>query len=125
MKKRDLILIAGVLILALALFGIISIRSGGTAQAGEATVSIYVHDELYASVPISAYQSITVDQGDGKVNVITIDETGVYMKSSTCKNQICVDTGVIDPAHLDDLLLENWIVCLPNGVSVEVGGSED
>ena len=56
---------------------------------------------------------------------IVIDESGVRMESSTCKNQICVHHSTIDPHAVDDLLLDRWIVCLPNAVSVEVSGPED
>ena len=88
-------------------------------------MTVYVGGEEYAKVSAEDYQTITVDQGDGKVNVIVIGEHGVYMESATCKNQICVHHSPIDPNQADDLLLDHWIVCLPNGVSVEVTGAED
>ena len=122
MKKKDILLICGVLLLALAAF----FASRFFAQKTDAAlVTVYVGGAVYAQVSATDYQTITVDQGDGKVNVIVIDSSGVRMESSTCKNQICVHHGVIDPSNLDDLLLDHWIVCLPNGVSVEVTGAED
>ena len=122
MKKKDILLICGVLLLALAAFfasRLLLPKSSG------AEVTVYVGGEVYAKVSASDYQTITVDQGDGKVNVIVIDASGVRMDSSTCKNQICVRHSTIDPAQADELLLDHWIVCLPNGVSVEVTGTED
>ena len=122
MKKKDVLLICGVLLLALAAF--FSTRL--FAQENDtAKVTVYVGGAVYAQVSASDYQTITVDQGGGKVNVIVIDSRGVRMESSTCKNQICVHHGVIDPNNADELLLDHWIVCLPNGVSVEVTGTED
>ncbi len=121
MKKKDILLIGGVLLLAaLALLGSRLLTPKGSG----ATVTVYVGGEVYARVSADAYQTITVDQGDGKVNEIVIDEHGVHMESASCKNQICVHQGVIDLHEEDGLLLENWIVCLPNGVSVEVTGAE-
>ena len=122
MKKKDILLICGVLLLALAAFfasRLLLPKSSG------AEVTVYVGGEVYAKVSADDYQTITVDQGDGKVNVIVIDASGVRMDSSTCKNQICVRHSTIDPAQADELLLDHWIVCLPNGVSVEVTGAED
>lgn len=121
MKKKDIILIGGVLLLALAAF---LASQYFVPKSSAATVTIYVGSDVYASVSASDYQTITVDQGDGKVNVIVIDEHGVHMESSTCKNQICVNHSAINPNDPNDLVLNNWIVCLPNSVSVEVTGAE-
>ena len=121
MKKKDILLICGVLLLALVAF----FASRLFAQKTDAAqVTVYVGGAVYAQVSANDYQTITVDQGDGKVNVIVIDESGVRMESSTCKNQICVRHGTIDPHQADELLLDHWIICLPNGVSVEVSSAE-
>lgn len=121
-KKKDILLICGVLLLALLAL----LASRFLAQTSDAAeVTVYVGGAVYAQVSADDYQTITVDQGDGKVNVIVIDASGVRMESSTCKNQICVHHGTIDPHNADELLLDHWIVCLPNGVSVEVTGAED
>ena len=122
MKKKDILLICGVLLLAFVAF----FASRLFAQKSDAAeVTVYVGGAVYARVSASDYQTITVDQGGGKINVIVIDKSGVRMESSTCKNQICVHHGTIDPNDTDELLLDHWIVCLPNGVSVEVTGAED
>ena len=120
-KKRDWYIIAAVLALALAAF---ILRRAFQPEA-PAYVTVYVGDTVYASVPIDAYQTITVDQGDGKVNVIVIDASGVRMESSTCKNQLCVLQGTIDPARRDELLLGNRVICLPNGVTVALTDAKE
>ena len=121
MKKKDILLIVGVLVLALAAFAASRLLSPASSGA---MVTVYIGGEQYMQVAASDYQTITVDQGDGKVNVIVIAEHDVHMESATCKNQICVHHKSIDPANADELLLDRWIVCLPNGVSVEVTGAE-
>lgn len=122
MKKKDWLIIGGVLLLALIALGVSQLL---IPKGSGATVTVYVGGEVYACVSADDYQTITVDQGDGKVNVIVIDENGVRMASSTCKNQICVHHKTIDPYDADELLLDNWIVCLPNGVSVEVTPADE
>lgn len=122
MKKKDWIVIGGTLLLALLTFFATRLPAPKNAAA---TVTIYVGGAVYQKVRADDYQTITIDQGKGKVNVIAIDESGVKMESSTCKNQICVHHGAIDPDEADELLLDHWIICLPNGVSVEVTGAED
>lgn len=121
MAKKDWLILAGVLLAAAVLF--FATRTG--SRPSGARVTVYVNDEVYCEVSARQAQDVTVDQGDGKVNVIRIDASGVKMLSSTCRNQICVHTGTVNPQAHDDLLLNNWIVCLPNGVSVEVSGAED
>lgn len=116
-RKLTFILI-GVLVLAAVLMLWLS-RPKGTP----ALVRVYVREELYAEVPVTSYQTLVVDQEDGKVNQITIDREGVHMASSTCKNQICVETGVLRPGA-EALAANNWIVCLPNGVSVELAEAQ-
>jgi hypothetical protein len=110
MLKRDGFIIGGVLLLALAAFAVSRLVQ---PAASGATVTIYVGGEIYARVPADDYQTVTIDQGDGRVNVVVIDETGVRMESSTCKNQLCVKRGPIDPYDSDELLLDNWIICMP------------
>ena len=122
MKRKDWFIIGGVLLLALVAF--FASRMFSKDKSSE-MVTIYVGSEVYQTVSADDYQTITIDQGDGKVNVIVIDESGVRMESSTCKNQICVHHAPIDPYMTDELLLDRWIVCLPNAVSIEVSGAED
>ena len=116
-KKRDGFILGGVLLLALLAFAASRLLA---PQTPSAIVTVFVGGSEYRSVRADDYQTITIDQGNGKVNVVVIDERGVRMESSTCKNQICVHHGVVDPKNADKLLLDNWIICLPNGVTVEV-----
>lgn len=115
MSRRDLLILGTVLAVAAALFALFGVKRVKPAYA-----VIYVHDVEYARVSLQEDQTIQVDQGDGKINVVTIDRFGVRMESSTCRNQLCVRQGTIDPASMDELALGNWIVCLPNGVTVEL-----
>ena len=122
--KKDLWIIGGVLLAALVALLLMRPWTRAGRETG-VTVIIHLHDTVYARVPADRYQTITIDQGDGKVNIVEIGPAGVCMHASTCKNQICVKQGTLDPAQLDALPLNNWIVCLPNGVSVELAAEEE
>ena len=121
MKRKDWFIIGGVLLLALVAF--FASRMFSKEKSSE-MVTIYVGSEVYQTVSADDYQTITIDQGDGKVNVVVIDAAGVRMDSSTCKNQLCVKHAPVDPNNIGEIEFDNWIICMPNGVSVEVTGGE-
>lgn len=89
-------------------------------KAPESVVIVTVDGEEYARVPLSSPRTVTVTQPDGAINVIEVSDHGAVMKSSTCRNQLCV--------HMGEVTVENWetrpnqafIICLPNRVSVEL-----
>ena len=114
MKRKDIILVIGVLLLAAAAWLILGQSARGTA------VEIRLHGEVYAQIPQGEVRTVTVEQGDGKTNIVKLDKTGVWMDHSTCSNQICVNTGKILYDHEEGLSLTKSIVCLPNGVTVEL-----
>ena len=116
-RQKDLIIIAAVLLLVI-ISAVLFLRRGEHAAAG---IKIYVGSEMYRSVSAGGEETITIDQGDGKINVIEITGTGVRMKSSTCPNQDCVMQGELPFESKNSAgILSDWIICLPNGVSVEI-----
>ena len=121
MKKRDWCIIGAVLLAAL--FAFIGIRLA--RPDAPAFVTVYVGDTVYARVPLDDFQTLTVDQGDGRVNVIVIDGDGVRMASSTCRNQLCVLQGTVTPDSGETLPLNGRIICLPNGVTVAFTDAEE
>ena len=59
-------------------------------------------------------------QEDGSVNVIEISERGAVMASSTCHNQLCVQMGEVTLDNWETRPNQQFIICLPNRVSVEL-----
>lgn len=116
MKKKDIILILGMLLCALALllFAMLS-RSGKTAAD---SLEVYVDGRFYTAAPLRAGESVTVSQEDGKVNVIRMTESGFYMESSTCHNQDCVQQGQVTKENWSRRSLGAHVICLPNRVDV-------
>lgn len=122
-KSRAPLLFWGAVVLVAAVCAAaMFFRTGNGVVRGN--VRIYVADELYAVYPVSVPRTVTVEGDDGKVNVIKIDGSGVVMASSTCTNQICVNTGRISAESGEMFDLDNWIVCLPNRVSIELSEEE-
>ena len=98
-KKADILLFV-----CLLLFGIaVSWLSLSGSITGE-NVRVTVDGKLYG---VHA----------GHTNHITIKDGTVAMTSSSCKNQVCVQTGAISQT-------KDVIVCLPNKILVEIIGDK-
>ena len=107
-KKADIILFFLILAFGLA----VSWWSLAGNSAGEKAV-VTVDGKLYGTYPLSQDQIIQVVQENGHHNDITIKDGQVSMSYSTCRNQVCVNTGAISKT-------KDSIVCLPNRVVVEI-----
>ncbi|MGI6191940.1 MAG: NusG domain II-containing protein [Christensenellales bacterium] len=121
MKKRDILLIAGILVVAAALFFGVKYFVIDAEKAVTGYVSITVNGREWIRLPLDQPTSYTVHQSNGNENTITIDEGGdVYVSHSNCDNQDCVEQGHITPENVGTRVLMNQIICLPNGVVVTV-----
>lgn len=117
MKKRDAAIIA--VFLAVALLGLIATKV--FAPAGNITYAdIYVNEMLYEAVPLNEDTVITIDQGDGKVNHVQVKDGAIFMADSSCADHLCVNQGAMSPENYEKRPLLNWIICLPNMVTVEL-----
>ena len=112
-----LILAAVVLVVGAAAFyyGFLS-----QPQASTREVRIYRNGALYATAYLGHNKDITVHGENGEENVIALTEEGVYMKYSTCQNQLCVHQGIVTPENFSTRFYRNEIICLPNRVTVEL-----
>ena len=115
MTKRDALLILAVALIA---GGLLLWRFTRNAAAS-GTIYIYVDGQLYTSAPAGKEQLIRVEQENGSVNEVQITEDAVSMASSTCTNQDCVHQEPLTADNLDQRALGEWIICLPNRVTVE------
>ena len=71
-------------------------------------------------IPMDRDKIITLRQEDGKINKVHITPEKVYMESSTCDNQDCVQQGEVHMDTYKDRILSTYIICLPNNVSIEM-----
>ncbi len=122
MKKKDIIIIGIILAVAAVVLVLTGIPS---EQESPNAVVIYIGNEVYKRIPLGREQTITVDQGGGKINEVAITERGVHMHSATCANQDCIKQGEVTLDNYKSRVLGSWIICLPNQVSVELVVEED
>lgn len=71
-------------------------------------------------IPMDRDKIITLRQDDGKINKVHITPETVYMESSTCDNQDCVQQGEVHVDTYKDRILGTYVICLPNNVSIEM-----
>ncbi|MBR3705594.1 MAG: NusG domain II-containing protein [Firmicutes bacterium] len=109
-KKADIVLF----ILIVVFGGLVSWWSVSGSITGE-KVLITSDGKDYGIYTLAQDQVIDVTI-DGHTNHITIKDGVVSMTYSTCKNQVCVNTGAISQT-------KDAIVCLPNKIVVEIVGS--
>lgn len=122
MKKKNLLVVAVVAMAAVLLLFVS--KAVGPQTAGEDMVIISVDGKEYRRVPLSEPQIVTIEQADGCVNVIEVTENGAVMRSSTCDNQLCVGMGEVTVDNWQYRANQQFIICLPNRVSVELAVTE-
>ena len=119
MDRKNVGIIAALLIAAVVLLLAVTLlrpRTNGTS----AEIVVTLDGRGYARVPVGQEQTITVRQSDGNVNVIRITARGAVMESSTCENQLCVEMGEVTLDNWETRPNQQFIICLPNRVSVEL-----
>lgn len=118
MTGRDILIALAVVAAAL----IVYLFFGRAGIQGADFVNVYLGTggDPYRRAPLGEDGILRIDQGDGRLNVIEIKGGGVQMAYSTCVNQDCVREGVVTEESRKRRALGDWIVCLPNGVSIEL-----
>ncbi len=108
MKKKDIILIGTILVIALVSFLVLNLRSNHTGN----TVIVSVSGEIYGKYPLNENRIIDVNENKGH-NRIVINDGKVYMEEADCPDKYCVSQGKISKTG-------ETIVCLPHKLSVEI-----
>ena len=112
-KKRkilnDCILIFSLLALSL----LILLIYHSTRRAGDA-VRVYLGGEMLCELPLD--RDTTLPVGDG--NRIRIEGGEVFMEEADCPDGLCVRQGRAS-------FVGERIICLPNGVIIEIVGDGD
>lgn len=97
----------------------IAAQNGGVPGA-QAYLRVQVGDQVWEPIALADGDEYTINQPDGKTNVVRVTATGAVMHSSTCDNQSCVEQGEVTLENRDMRVLSNMIICLPNEVILEV-----
>ena len=109
MKKRDIILIASILAVAIALFLIVEL----TKEEG-AGVTVKVDGIKVAEYSLSADGTYPLNGG---TNILVIENGKAYLSDANCPDKLCVHQGKIS-------MTGETITCLPNKLTVSVFGAE-
>ncbi len=110
MKKRDIILIASVLLIALALFLVVEL----TKEVG-ARVIVRVDGEEVAEYSLTANGTYPLNSG---TNILVIEDGRAWLSDADCPDKLCVHQGKISRTG-------EVITCLPNKLTVTVYGAEE
>lgn len=119
MNKKNYLVIGGILLIAAVMLALTLLNRPMTV-VDEDMVIISVDGKEYARVPLSKPQTVTVAQKDGSVNVVEVSDHGAVMLSSTCDNQLCVEMGEVTVDNWEYRPNQQFIICLPNRVGVEL-----
>ena len=106
--KKDFIII-----LVLLVVGVVGYFILNNAEAGK-TVVIKSNGKIIETIPL------TENGFETEVNgvVVCVEDGKAYVKDSTCKDKVCVNSGELSKSG-------ESAVCAPNGVSVQISGERD
>lgn len=110
-KKGDILFIILTLVIAVLLLFFISKRMPGEY----AIVTVDGKTEKYS---LNNNCVLKFRNNNGKENVVVIQEHQVYMQEASCPDQICVRHKAISKNG-------ETIICLPNGLFVEIQSKEE
>lgn len=105
MKRRDILLIISVLLLAAVLWFLLFVIK----KEPGAYLKISIDNELYGVFPLSQDQNILV----GDTNRCQIQDGEVRMIYGDCPDQICVHSAAVSDNG-------QTIICMPNKVVLEI-----
>ena len=111
MKKRDIIIIAALLVCAAVLY-IISQASFG---AEASTVVATVDGKEVLRRPLAMENTYEIKQEDGSVNIIAVKDGAVFMQEANCRDGLCIRQGKMRNGA-------KTIVCLPHKLVVQLTG---
>ena len=110
MKRRDFLLIGGLLLLSLLLFLVLEI---GRASGKEVIVRVDGQEQGRYSLSAEGHYEL-----NGGTNVLCIEDGKAYMESANCPDKVCIRRGTVSRTG-------ETIICLPNKLTVTVEGGEE
>ena len=110
-KKRNDLILVGVIIAAALIFAVIRL-CGKKEEA--VSLEIYKDGELWGTYSLAEDQEIGIGSG----NVCQIEHGEVKMVWADCPDQICVHHTALSPEESEDP-----IICLPNQVILMLSGA--
>ena len=109
MKKNDLILLLGIILLSAIMIVCLFILSN---DASADIVTVTVDGEAIAEFPINEDVEYLIVDDNGGENLLIIKDGCAYIKEANCPDKVCVRTGNVQELKP--------ITCLPNKVVVSI-----
>lgn len=113
MKKNDLFLIGGIIILIALSFLLINLLKTEGSK-----VLITVDGKEYKTFKLSEDTVYTIEHEDGHFNTFEIKDGYVKMLDASCPDKLCVK-------HKEIHYNNESITCLPNRVDIRIIGGEE
>ena len=114
-RKNDIILVAVILLIGIATWGIISFLQG--INTNNAVAVVFVDGEEYGRFPLATDCVEMITLADGSYNVLEIKDGKADITEGSCPDKICVRHNSINKK-------KESIVCLPNKVVVQIENGE-
>ena len=111
MKKKDIIMIAAMLLAALVLYLISQVSLGAEAS----TIVVTLDGKEVLRRPLAVENTYDIAQDDGSLNVIAVENGAVYMKEANCRDGLCIRQGKMKNGA-------KTIVCLPHKIVIQLTG---
>lgn len=112
-KKKDLILTAVIIVIAIVMYIIMNQMQSDNGEI----VKITVDGNVYGTYSLTNNQEIEIKTDKGK-NIVWIHDNCVEMKEADCLDKYCVKQGKITKTRQN-------IVCLPHKIVVEIAVSDN
>ena len=107
MKKKEVVFIGSLLLLAVVLWGVLSLTRGGRSRF----IHITVDGRDFGTYSLLEEQTIPI----GETNVCRIENGRAFMEEASCPDKLCMHQPDITAAG-------GTIVCLPNRVIIQGEG---
>lgn len=111
--KRDLLLIAGILVLA----GVLYLGNRILNQKPAQMVEVTVNGAVVETLDLSKDADVVINGANGGTNRLVISQGTVSIQEATCPDKVCIHQGKISRTG-------ELIVCLPNQMIAKIVGEE-
>lgn len=113
-KKRDLLLVIGILVIA----GVFYIGTLIINQKPGAMVEVSVDGRVVEQFALNKNTQVTIHAYNGGTNHLVIQDGEAYIDEASCPDKVCIHQGKI---HKNG----EMIVCLPNRMIAKIVGGND
>ena len=115
-RKNDICLVLAILAAALLFFGWQRYNYGKITE--NARVIVEREGEIIGNYPLNVKKQLTFTDGQGKRNVLTIQDRQAFMEEADCPDKLCVK-------HKPITRNGESIICLPHKPVIRIEGGKE